>query len=51
MDLPSEAHRLQLVAGLENYVDLKICILTDWTIEEVSDQGREALLPQVLFLG
>ncbi|XP_043954341.1 uncharacterized protein LOC122820796 isoform X3 [Gambusia affinis] len=38
MDLPSEAHRLQLVAGLENYVDLKICILTDWTIEEVSDQ-------------
>lgn len=39
------------IRNLENYMDLKICILTDWTIKEVSDQGRDALLPQVLFLG
>ncbi|XP_054881470.1 uncharacterized protein LOC129355872 [Poeciliopsis prolifica] len=26
------------IRHLENYVDLKICILTDWTIQEVSDQ-------------
>ncbi|XP_023202193.1 uncharacterized protein LOC111610998 isoform X1 [Xiphophorus maculatus] len=26
------------IRNLENYMDLKICILTDWTIQEVSDQ-------------
>ncbi|MEQ2250192.1 hypothetical protein ILYODFUR_037298, partial [Ilyodon furcidens] len=29
------------VRNLENYVDLKICILKDWTIEVVSDQVDE----------
>ncbi|XP_015259528.1 PREDICTED: uncharacterized protein LOC107104122 isoform X2 [Cyprinodon variegatus] len=31
----------QITSSLENYLDLKICILEDWTIEAISDQVDE----------